>query len=499
MILDHLDWRPWPKEPDTWLYADIADVARLAKHLPTDRFWVRELDGEGWGGWHFTGRREDELLDVLQKILNGRSMPAWLRLREAVATQPEPEVIKECHRKDIDKAFPNDAWQRNYALNWWEATHKLDKLESYPWRVTLPIADLCNARCTFCTSWLSGRNVMSPDQLDRYLEVLPFAREIGIQGHGEPLANPHIDTILAKIGEATDPRAESYIITNGAFFPRRIDALLKARVKTFNFSLNATTPDVHNTVMGLGPDALSKIIDGIKDIIAIRDSGRENRPILVTISMVLNADNIHQAADFVRLGNDLGVTRVYLRTLMPVPGPVSGLNYHRLSPCLHPEFERHAAEARAAIAASKVEVEAFPETWAHDAFPPSQRTSDLRVTPRETALADPDLRQTYKDFRAALSGHGRRLRPSAPDGESPYGRKAPFDCNFIYQQLISTQLSFRLVPCCYMSDVPDHEPLVFDGTRPFRDYWNSEAMMNLRRTLREGPLYNECRTCPMQG
>jgi hypothetical protein len=82
---------------------------------------------------------------------------------------------------------------------------------------------------------------------------------------------------------------------------------------------------------------------------------------------------------------------------------------------------------------------------------------------------------------------------------NPYGRSAPFDCSFLYQQLISTHLTFRIVPCCYISDVPGHAPVVFDGSRPFMDYWNCAAFVNLRRRLRSGPLMANCLTCPSQG
>ena len=86
-----------------------------------------------------------------------------------------------------------------------------------------------------------------------------------------------------------------------------------------------------------------------------------------------------------------------------------------------------------------------------------------------------------------------------PSERTPYGREAPFDCGFVYQQFISTQLTFRIVPCCYISDVPGHKPVVFDGTEPFMAYWNSPAFVALRRWLRDGPLLDNCKTCPMHG
>lgn len=410
------------------------------------------------------------------------------------------EVVSKVSKSAISAALADDPWLRNYALNWWEYYHKCDVLSSYPWQITLPVADLCNARCTFCTSWLSGKKVLAPQQVERYAEVLPFARNIGIQGHGEPLANPHIDLILKRIAELADPRAEAYIITNGMFLARCLQGLLDARVTAFNFSLNAATNATHNIVMGLGETALDNILDGIRKVIA--QPARVPR-IQTTISMVLTRDNMHEAADFIRLGNELGVSRIYLRSLMPAGHLIDGLNYHLLPPSLHPDFIRLKENALEAAAQSTVPIEMQPETWHLDALPASLRkeANEGRVPfiRREEAIKNKDIRGRYKEQYDGIGGIGRFLGEPEDDGFDPYGRSAPFRCQFIYQQLITTTLTFRAVPCCYMPDVPGHESVVFDGTRPFMDYWNSDAFVTLRRTLRDGPLLGPCRTCPMQG
>lgn len=427
-------------------------------------------------------------------------------LRTIVDRRMGEQVLIDAIRKVKNKAeiksiFSNDPWQLNFALNWWEYINRIDVLESYPWNIALPIADLCNARCTFCNSWLSGKKVLSSDQLERYVEPMRYARLIGFQGHGEPLANPSIDKILRRIHEVTDPRAQSYIITNGVFLKRRLQALVDARVTVYNFSLNAATNATHNVVMGLGEKALDTILEGIRDIVKLRDE--VDHRIQVTISLVITADNLHEVADFVRLGNDLGVSRIYLRSLMPIQQKPSGLNYHLLSPVLHPNFDALKNEALSAIARSKVPIEAQPETWHLDALTPSLRTaieaSGAAPISREDALKDQDIRAQYSEDRQRVVGKGRFIAPTDFGGRNPYGRRAPFDCRFIYQQLITTTMTFRAVPCCYMTEVPGHESVVLDGDLPFMDYWNSEAFVALRRSLRDGPLYGACRTCPMQG
>ena len=436
-------------------------------------------------------RRDDRLVKILDLAYREES-----DIRQAITRYELSEICD---------ALPDDPWLRNYLVNLWETESQAIELTSYPTGVALPIADICNARCTFCSSWLEGTKLMTPGQLRPYLEVLPFARMIGLQGHGEPLANPHIRTLLHRIAEVVDRRASGYIITNGAYLSEHIDALLASRITVFNISLNAVTPRTHDTVMGLGLDALPRILGAIRRLARLRDTVHVD--LQITISMVLTADNIHEAARFVELGNELRATRIYLRTLMPMSHPDSpigvALGYHRQAPMLHPEFSAHAASARAAIAKSGVTVEAFPETWATDTIPRQYREEFASKPPpaikRDVALRDKALRDNVRDYKTDLSGAGDFVEHADDLRENPYNRSAPFKCNFVYNQLVTTKLTFEMHPCCYLPVVPGHERIVLSADKPFMTYWNSPAMQNVRKRLREGPLFQACAKCPMQG
>lgn len=400
----------------------------------------------------------------------------------------------------FEPQLASDPWLANYALNVWEEAQQIDVLRSYPWKVALPIADLCNARCTFCTSWLAGRKVLSLDQLERYTEVLPFARSIGLQGHGEPLANPHIDAILKRLAEVTDRRATSYIISNGIFLERRVQALLDAHVQTFNFSLNAVSKAMHHRVMGLGENALDVVLSGIKKLVALR---RDHPGIQITISMVLTADNFHEAPDFIQMGNDLGVDWLYLRTLAPVGELQPGLNYHALPPMLRPDFDAVKERIVKVAQATSIRIDMQPDTWHLDALSPSLRAHVVSFTPtfisRAEAAKNREIKIIYDTAHKTKVGRGHFKESAVDDGFNPFGRSPPFPCEFVYQQLISTHLNFRIVPCCYMTDVPGYEPVTLLEGGNFEDYWNCDAFVNLRRSLSRGPLMAPCKTCPMQG
>jgi Iron-sulfur cluster-binding domain len=84
------------------------------------------------------------------------------------------------------------------------------------------------------------------------------------------------------------------------------------------------------------------------------------------------------------------------------------------------------------------------------------------------------------------------------DGSNPYGRTARYRCSFVYHDFIVNDFNMRLIPCCYMAQVPGFEVVRFDSARPFLEYWNSPSFVTLRRRLKEGPLYGACRKCPAQ-
>ena len=67
-----------------------------------------------------------------------------------------PEEIKDLLRYD--------PWLKNIMMNYWEFAVGQTILTTYPWDVCIPICDACNARCTFCTSWLEGKEQISLEQ-----------------------------------------------------------------------------------------------------------------------------------------------------------------------------------------------------------------------------------------------------------------------------------------------------------------------------------------------
>src|SRR5439155_25079204 len=137
--------------------------------------------------------------------------------------------------------------------------------------------------------------------------------------------------------------------------------LERINLYSYSISLNAATPETHDIVMGLGKDAFPRIVDSIAGLLALGKSSGNVAEVFIT--MVVTQQNIAEIPAFVELGNRLGVSEIWFRSLLPQGNLIPGLNYHMVPPYLHPDFERLRRDAVAAIQASQVPVQADPALW----------------------------------------------------------------------------------------------------------------------------------------
>ena len=410
-------------------------------------------------------------------------------------------VLAPFDRDAVRQSFAHDPWYANKLINVWEFETGATVLESYPCDISIPIADLCNARCTFCTSWLEGTRLLDLKELDAFEPVIRHAHVVGLAGHGEPLGHPRIADILDRLSDWLDWRARAYVITNGVFLDRYLHQLLRARVASFAVSLNAATAATHVTVMGLPEGSFDDVLATIRRMVAIRDDPEAQFRLRVSISLVLTKQNMHEVADFVRLGNALDVDEVQLKTLAGASGSVAGLNYHDLPPYDRPDYAIHRDAALAAIAGSRIRVTADPASWDTRVFPADVEAAFAADPPamvaRASALADPDVRSHYATLEK-YSGAGRGALIAETDdrtGDNPFGRTPRFACRAPYYFLYINDFSYNMSPCCYMGGVPGYQGVTYDGG-DFFAAWNSPAMVGLRARLRDGPLFRMCERCP---
>lgn len=405
---------------------------------------------------------------------------------------------------DVLDMFPADRMLSNFVLNIWEWVHGRTTLQSLPWNVSLPISDVCNARCSFCTSWLDGKGQLTLEQLDMFEPVLRTAVYVGLIGHGEPLSHPRLGEIADRLEDYLDPRASLYTITNGVYLAQWLDRLDQLHLSSISCSLNAATSETHHEVMGLPLGEFPRIIDGLRAVA----SGRATKtPIAVSVTLVVTKQNLHEIPEFIELGNDIKATSIYVRTLLPQSSLVPGLNYHLLPPYLHPDFEALRANAVAAIKASSVPVHGEPATWSNPVFPEGlarriEVGAPVLIT-RADAMRDKEARANRDTYYLAAN---RKLcgEPSADpvladnldDGSNPLDRRAPFRCRAVYNNLYVNELFLRMSPCCYLTNTPGYEEVRIMDVGSIPDAWNAASFRDLRQHLANGPLYGACQRCP---
>jgi hypothetical protein len=209
------------------------------------------------------------------------------------------------------------------------------------------------------------------------------------------MAHPRFDELCDRLARLRDPISKVYTITNGYFIEKWRDHLEKINLYSYSISLNAATPETHDVVMGLGRDAFPRIVDSIAHLIEIGKKVEQQRNVFITL--VVTQQNLAEIPAFIELGNRLGVTEIWLRSLLPQAGLIPGLNYHVVPPYLHPDFERLRRSAVAAIQSSQIPVQADPGVWGQPIFSEGLE-QQIRLNPpatisREHALRDRDLRR----------------------------------------------------------------------------------------------------------
>ena len=284
------------------------------------------------------------------------------RVEELWPWEAAPHTAQELSTWDaaqLQAARTGDLWRDNILLNKWEFANGVAKLESFPFRYSVPFV-ICNARCEFCSAWTVRGEVMPMELIERTAEMLPYLVSIDLVGWGEPLIHPQMGDILKLFEDRCDARASLSLTTNGSHLEKWAEALVRARVNSVGVSLHAATASTHEAIMGLPRGAYAMALRGIRRYRELNPMGQ------VELIFIVTRQNIAEIPAFVALGEELGVTRLHLRTLRPRSRANQEnelLDYQTLPAYLHPDFEALRDQAKVAIAASTLEIHADPESW----------------------------------------------------------------------------------------------------------------------------------------
>ena len=141
-----------------------------------------------------------------------------------------------------------------------------------------------------------------------------MANYIHLQGWGEPLLHPELETMIRMIKEAP---SKCGFTTNGhLLFKERIDRFIDMEVNIIAISLAGTNKAIHEAIRA-GTD-FTKIMENVEYLSNERKKRSLRFPELVLL-LIMTPQNMHQLPDFVRMGAELGADRVVANNVDLVP------------------------------------------------------------------------------------------------------------------------------------------------------------------------------------
>ena len=253
----------------------------------------------------------------LDQVRSMRDLYPWPLRYERTAFM---EHIRQYDRKKLHSYYLHQpvtgaAVWANYVVNLWEYEHGVEELTSYPWIVTLPMTEVCNAICPFCSSPLvPDPKEIKIQEIQHFAEALRYAIRISLQGLGEPLAHPQFEAIAGELKKHLNPVASLEMITNGWLLSgHRWDLLKEIQLEVLQVSVNAATDRTHQIAMGSKPGTFDRVVKNIEDIMADDEwSGT------VKVSMVITKHSLPEVTQFLDMFVERGVKLFQFNALLPL-------------------------------------------------------------------------------------------------------------------------------------------------------------------------------------
>jgi MoaA/NifB/PqqE/SkfB family radical SAM enzyme len=171
--------------------------------------------------------------------------------------------------------------------------------------IEIAVGNECNQRCIYCyqEDQRAGHNIPDFIWQDRLLPVYPHLKSINIIG-GEPTIMNGVKRMLDFL-EKNFPHIKLTTISNGQRFDGFWQDCFVTRGRKVSFSVNAASAETHKYITLGG--RFNDTIDNISSLVQRRK--RQKSSLQVHISFVVTRENHHETADFIRLGESLGVDR----------------------------------------------------------------------------------------------------------------------------------------------------------------------------------------------
>lgn len=345
------------------------------------------------------------------------------------------EKLKELHKTSRDYKAT-----KNFIISVIEYLVSSMKLYSGPQIVDAVITKNCNLSCIFCKKYQSRSDNMSLEKFKILAsKILPDARKLNICSGGEPFM--HKDLILI-LRVAKEYKVWISVVSNGMLLNQDIaNKIVKEElIDELSFSVDGILPE---TVENIRLNAnLSKIVRNIKILLSIKKRSNKVKPI-VSIRYALMKKNIEELPDAVEFWGKLAISQIKCNYLSLCDGidKSQSLYFHNM----------------------------ITEKIFKDATNLAKKFSEL-------SLSLPPL----------ISAEGKLK-----------GKKNPINCRYPWM-FVMIDTDGRVFPCYNSWGAIDMGNILSDNIR-FKDIWNSQNYLDLRRTVNNESAekhYSYCSICP---
>ena len=187
-------------------------------------------------------------------------------------------------------------------------------LWGYPSGLAIEPSSLCNLSCPECPAGTNNgseeKGFMGMELFNKVLdETSPYLTFLTLYFQGEPFLNYHLIDMIKMGAEKNIYTATS---TNGHFLTtENVKEIIKSGLDRLIISVDGTTQDVYEKYR-VGGD-LKTVISGIERVMKWKKELHSSKPFVI-ISFLALQTNEHQINEIKKLGIELGVNKVVIKT-----------------------------------------------------------------------------------------------------------------------------------------------------------------------------------------
>lgn len=219
-----------------------------------------------------------------------------------------------------------------------------ERVAATPRYLQVEIVNRCNLRCVMCAikelTAARSRRALDVEGFAAIVGQFPLLERVDLQGIGEPLVNPHLESIIRWCRQRG---VEVGFVTNGLLFDAdRIEAVLDAGPSYVVFSVDSVDPAVFDSIRP-GAD-IGTLLATIRAMVLRKRERGLTSPHIGIMSVAMKA-NLPLMADVVDTAAELGVDGLTVKGLNPRPNPdvapddiVASLARVREAVARHPEL-----------------------------------------------------------------------------------------------------------------------------------------------------------------